>query len=68
VACQVLIYFSTLAHKRQDLKKKKKLIEHKMGVYFALQLWSETLLNLRTEQVMMKEVKYLLILSDFSQT
>ena len=40
-----------------------------MRVYFPLQLLSETLLILgRTEQGMMKKVKYPLILSDFSQT
>jgi len=39
-----------------------------MRVYFSVQLLSETLLILRTEQGMMKKVKYPLILSDFSQT
>jgi len=39
-----------------------------MCVYFALQHLSETLLILRTEQGMMKKVKYPSILSDFSQT
>jgi hypothetical protein len=33
-----------------------------MHVYFALQLLSETLLILRTEQGIIKKVKYLLIL------
>jgi hypothetical protein len=66
VACLALKYFSSLAHKWHDFFKK--IIEHKVRVYFALQLMSETLLILRTEQGMMKKVKYPLILSDFSQT
>jgi hypothetical protein len=68
VACLALKYFSTLAHKWHDFWEGKKLIEHKMHVYFALQLLSEIILFLRTEQGMMKKVKYPSILSDFSQT
>ena len=40
-------YFSTLSHKRHDFRKKKKVIEHKMRVFFFVQSFSEDFLILR---------------------
>jgi len=49
VACLALPYFSTLSHQRQNFRQR--IIEHKMWVFFFLQLLSETFLTLkRTER------------------
>jgi hypothetical protein len=48
VACPAVPYFSTLPHKRYDFWKK--VIEHKLGVGFSLQVLSETFLILRRSE------------------
>jgi hypothetical protein len=45
MVCPALHNFSTLSHKRNDLKKK--VIEHKMGVFISYENLSETFLILR---------------------
>ena len=55
VACLTLLYFSTLSHKRHDLKKKSLNIKNAFRV--SLQLLSETFFILRiTERDMFKNV------------
>ena len=71
VACPAVQYFSTLSHKRHDLKKNK-VIENKM--YVSLQLVPETFLILRINErdvvmnVYWASSKVPLFLSDFKQT
>ena len=38
VACPALPYISTLSHKRQDFRKKEKVIEHKMLYFLILRI------------------------------
>ena len=47
VACPALQYLSTLSHKQQDFRKKKKLLNTKRVFWFSLQLLSETFFILR---------------------
>jgi hypothetical protein len=55
VACPALLYFSTLSHKWQDLKKK--LLNNKNVFRVSVQLLSETFFILRiTERDMIKNV------------
>jgi len=45
MVCPAILYFSTLSHKRQDLRKN--VIEHKMYVLCSLHNMSEKFLMLR---------------------
>jgi hypothetical protein len=47
VACPALLHFSTLSHKRQYFRKKKKDNEMKCMLWFSLQLLSENFLIIR---------------------
>ena len=59
MACPAVQYFSTLSHKRQDFRRKKKFTEHIMYVLISSRILSETFLILRrTELDMIK--KYML--------
>jgi hypothetical protein len=68
VACVALQYFSTLSHERKDFRKRY-IIKHKMCVliFFTTVVWNISLLR-RTEREIIKNVKYLLFLSDFNET
>jgi hypothetical protein len=72
VACLVVPYFSTLSHKRHDLREK--FIEHKMCVLIFYTTLSETFFTLRIIQrdiiinVYRSSCKVLLLLSDFNGT
>ena len=76
VACPTLQYFSTLSHKRQDFrgKKKKKIIKGKMCFDFVysfsqkhLSFWEE-LSEILSKMFVRHRVKYPLFLSDLSET
>jgi hypothetical protein len=54
VAYPAVLNFLTLSHKRHDCRKK--YIEHKICVWFSLQLLSETFLILSTEKYMTENV------------
>jgi len=47
VASPVLSYFTTLSHKRNKFKKRKRFVEHKMCILISVQFLSETFLFLR---------------------
>ena len=47
VACPAVQYFSTLSHKRHNLKKKKKILNVQYVFWFPLQILSETFIILK---------------------
>jgi len=72
VASTALLYFSTLSHKRHDVREKKKYFDTKCLFWFYLQILSATFLIIRrSERHMTKiyidlDVKYLLFWPDFN--
>ena len=74
LTCLSLTCLSTLSHKWNDFKKKKKVIGHKMCVWIFCAPLSETFLILRRieQDIIINahtfHAKYPLFLSDFNQT
>ena len=73
IACLVLLYFSTLYHKRHDFRKK--IIEHKMHFFFIFSATSSVtfLIVRRTERNMITmyigiHVRYSSFLLEFNES
>jgi hypothetical protein len=59
VACQTLLYFATLSHKRRDFLEVKKVIEHKTCVliFYSTQLLAEKFIIKKIQRDIVINVK-----------